>query len=131
MIYGIGTDIVEIKRLTGMKSLDAFAKKVLTENELKIFDDLTNSKKASYLAKQFAAKEAIAKAFGTGLKDPIQLNNIEILRNDEGKPTFNPLNGLISKITDLGITKTHVSLADEKDYAIAFAILEIWKILFY
>ena len=125
MIYGIGTDIVEIKRLTGMKSLDAFAKKVLTVNELKIFDDLTNSKKASYLAKQFAAKEAIAKAFGTGLKDPIQLNNIEILRNDEGKPTFNPLNGLISKITDLGITKTHVSLADEKDYAIAFAILEI------
>jgi len=125
MIYGIGTDIVEIKRLTGMKSLDAFANKVLTENELKVFDDLTNSKKASYLAKQFAAKEAIAKAFGTGLKDPIQLNNIEILRNDEGKPTFNPLNGLISKITDLGITKTHVSLADEKDYAIAFAILEI------
>ena len=125
MIYGIGTDIVEIKRLTGMKSLDAFAKKVLTENELKVFDDLTNSKKASYLAKQFAAKEAIAKAFGTGLKDPIQLNNIEILRNDEGKPTFNPLNGLISKIPDLGITKTHVSLADEKDYAIAFAILEI------
>ena len=125
MIYGIGTDIVEIKRLTGMKSLDAFANKVLTENELKVFDDLTDSKKASYLAKQFAAKEAIAKAFGTGLKDPIQLNNIEILRNDEGKPTFNPLNGLISKITDLGITKTHVSLADEKDYAIAFAILEI------
>ena len=125
MIYGIGTDIVEIKRLTGMKSLDTFANKVLTENELKVFDDLTNSKKASYLAKQFAAKEAIAKAFGTGLKDPIQLNNIEILRNDEGKPTFNPLNGLISKITDLGITKTHVSLADEKDYAIAFAILEI------
>ena len=125
MIYGIGTDIVEIKRLTGMKSLDAFANKVLTENELKVFDDLTQSKKASYLAKQFAAKEAIAKAFGTGLKDPIQLNNIEILRNDEGKPTFNPLNGLISKITDLGITKTHVSLADEKDYAIAFAILEI------
>ena len=125
MIYGIGTDIVEIKRLTAMKSLDAFANKVLTENELKVFDDLTNSKKASYLAKQFAAKEAIAKAFGTGLKDPIQLNNIEILRNDEGKPTFNPLNGLISKITDLGITKTHVSLADEKDYAIAFAILEI------
>ena len=125
MIYGIGTDIVEIKRLTGMKSLGAFANKVLTENELKVFDDLTNSKKASYLAKQFAAKEAIAKAFGTGLKDPIQLNNIEILRNDEGKPTFNPLNGLISKITDLGITKTHVSLADEKDYAIAFAILEI------
>ena len=125
MIYGIGTDIVEIKRLTAMKSLDTFANKVLTENELKVFDDLTNSKKASYLAKQFTAKEAIAKAFGTGLKDPIQLNNIEILRNDEGKPTFNPLNGLISKITDLGITKTHVSLADEKDYAIAFAILEI------
>ena len=47
MIYGIGTDIVEIKRLTAMKSLDAFANKVLTENELKVFDDLTDSKKAS------------------------------------------------------------------------------------
>ena len=46
MIYGIGTDIVEIKRLTAMKSLDAFAKKVLTENELKVFDDLTKSKKS-------------------------------------------------------------------------------------
>ena len=125
MIYGIGTDIVEIKRLTGMKSLDAFANKVLTENELKIFDDLTKSKKASYLAKQFAAKEAIAKAFGTGLKSPVELHNIEILRDKEGKPIFKPLNDLILKMKDLGIAKTHVSLADEKDYALAYAIIEI------
>ena len=68
MIYGIGTDIVEIKRVASMKSLDTFAKKILSKNEIKTFDDLKSSKKISYLAKQFAAKEAIAKAFGTGLK---------------------------------------------------------------
>ena len=125
MIYGIGTDIVEIKRIASMKSLDTFAKKILSKNEIKTFDDLKSSKKISYLAKQFAAKEAIAKAFGTGLKNPIELHNIEILRNNEGKPIFKPLNDLILKMKDLGITKTHVSLADENDYALAYAIIEI------
>ena len=125
MIYGIGTDIVEIKRITEMKSLDSFAKKILSEHELVKFDDMKDAKKVSYLAKQFAGKEAIAKAFGTGFKNPIQMNNIEVIRNEEGKPIFNPLNGLAETMIDLGITKTHVSLADERDYAIAFAILEI------
>ena len=53
------------------------------------------------------------------------MNNIEVLRDEAGKPIFNPLNELAEKMTDLGITKTHVSLADERDYATAFAILEI------
>ena len=86
---------------------------------------MKEAKKVSYLAKQFAGKEAIAKAFGTGFKNPIQMNNIEVIRNEEGKPIFNPLNGLAETMIDLGITKTHVSLADERDYATAFAILEI------
>lgn len=125
MIYGIGTDIVEIKRIKEMKSLDSFAKKILSENELSRFYKLEDTKQASYLAKQFAGKEAIAKAFGTGFKNTIQMSNIELLRNDLGKPIFSPLNDLSEIIIDLGITKTHVSLADERDYATAFAILEI------
>jgi holo-[acyl-carrier protein] synthase len=51
--------------------------------------------------------------------------NIEILRDGNGKPVFNALDGLKKLLADLGITKSHVSLADEKNYAIAFAILEI------
>lgn len=125
MIYGIGTDIVEIKRIKEMKSLDSFAKKILSENELSRFYKLEDTKQASYLAKQFAGKEAIAKAFGTGFKNTIQMSNIELLRNDLGKPIFSPLNDLSEIMIDLGITKTHVSLADERDYATAFAILEI------
>jgi len=125
MIYGIGTDIVEIKRIAEMKSLDSFAKKILSEHELVKFDDMKEAKKVSYLAKQFAGKEAIAKAFGTGFKNSIQMSNIEVLRDEAGKPIFNPLNELAEKMIDLGITKTHVSLADERDYATAFAILEI------
>jgi len=125
MIHGIGTDIVEIKRIAKMKSFDAFANKILSENELSIFHETKDAKKASFLAKQFASKEAIAKAFGTGFKNLIQMNNIEVLRDEAGKPIFNPLNELTEKMIDLGITKTHVSLADERDYATAFAILEI------
>jgi holo-[acyl-carrier protein] synthase len=125
MIHGIGTDIVEIKRIAEMKSFDAFANKILSENELSIFHEIKDTKRASFLAKQFASKEAIAKAFGTGFKNSIQMNNIEVLRDEAGKPIFNPLNELAEKIADLGITKTHVSLADERDYATAFAILEI------
>jgi holo-[acyl-carrier protein] synthase len=125
MIYGIGTDIVEIKRIAEMKSLDSFAKKILSEYELVKFDDMKDAKKVSYLAKQFAGKEAIAKACGTGFKNSIQMSNIEVLRDEAGKPIFNALNELSEKMIDLGITKTHVSLADERDYATAFAILEI------
>jgi holo-[acyl-carrier protein] synthase len=125
MIHGIGTDIVEIKRIAKMKSFDAFANKILSENELSIFHETKDAKKASFLAKQFASKEAIAKAFGTGFKNSIQMNNIEVLRDEVGKPIFNPLGDIKKTLINLGITKTHVSLADESEHAIAFAILEI------
>ena len=108
-----------------MKSQDNFASKILSEAELNIFNDLNESKKNIFLAKQFAAKEAISKAFGTGLSNPILAKDIEILRDEKGKPVFNALNGVSKAVLDLGITKSHVSLSDEKHYALAFAILEI------
>jgi holo-[acyl-carrier protein] synthase len=124
MIYGIGTDIVNISRIEEMKSLKSFSEKILSVNELKIASSCDDNKLISYLAKQFACKEAISKAFGTGIRKPILFKELEILRDEKGKPYFNPLGEVKKTIINLGIIKTHVSLADESEYAIAFAILE-------
>ena len=125
MIYGIGTDIVNISRIKNMKSLQLFSEKILSVNELQVSSSYDESKLISYLAKQFACKEALSKAFGTGIRKPILFKELEILRDEKGKPYFNPLGDVKKTIINLGITKTHVSLADESEHAIAFAILEI------
>jgi holo-[acyl-carrier protein] synthase len=125
MIYGVGTDIVEISRIREMKKLSSFAEKILSSDELAIASKYQNEKLIQFLAKQFAAKEAVSKAFGTGIKKPVLMKDIEILRDNNGRPFLNPLGGVKKTIIDLGIVKSHVSLADEKDYAIAFAILEL------
>ena len=130
MIFGIGTDIVKISRIEEMKSVSRFADKILSPEELKVASSYKDEKLVKFLAKQFAAKEAISKAFGTGIRHPILMKDIEILRDEKGMPLLNPLAGVKKTIIDLGIIKSHVSLADENDYAIAFAILELWKILF-
>ena len=124
MIFGIGTDIVEIKRIEEITYLEKFAGRILSENEQHIFASMNDSKKIRYISKQFAGKEAISKALGTGINKDVSFNNIEILRDDDGMPFFNPINQLDNLIADLGITKTHVSLADENHYAIAIAVLE-------
>jgi holo-[acyl-carrier protein] synthase len=125
MIYGIGTDIVNILRFKKMKSIKSFSKKILSVEELKISSTYNEEKLIKYLAKQFAAKEAISKAFGTGIRKPILFKELEVLRDENGKPYFNPLGDIKKTLINLGITKTHVSLADESEHAIAFAILEI------
>tara|TARA_Y100001978_G_scaffold189967_1_gene192724 strand:+ start:180 stop:557 length:378 start_codon:yes stop_codon:yes gene_type:complete len=125
MIFGIGTDIVEVERIRKLDSLEKFADKILSLSELKVFKSQIDEKQVTFLAKQFAAKEAVSKALGTGIGKDIRFNQIEILRNSDGKPYLNH-NGMITTIfNDLGITKTHVSLSDEKKYALAFVILEI------
>ena len=125
MIYGIGTDIVNISRLKKMKSIKSFSEKILSEDEIKICSTFNEEKLIKYLAKQFACKEALSRAFGTGIRKPILLKELEILRDENGKPYFNPLGDVKKTLINLGITKTHVSLADESEHAIAFAILEI------
>ena len=124
MIFGIGTDIVEVERIKNLSSISKFAKKILSQKELNTFNSLNKDQKVYFLSKQFAAKEAISKALGTGIGHEASLNNIEILRDEKGKPFFNAINDLSLLISDLGITKTHVSLADESNYAIAMVILE-------
>ena len=125
MIYGIGTDIVNISRFKKMKSIKSFSEKILSEDEIKICSTFNEEKLIKYLAKQFACKEALSKAFGTGIRKPILFKELEVLRDENGKPYFNPLGDVKKTLINLGITKTHVSLADESEHAIAFAILEI------
>ena len=124
MIYGIGTDLVDLDRIKQLKSLSAFAEKILGAQELKEYAELLDGSKQSYLGKQFAGKEAFAKALGTGFKDPIFPKDIQILRNSLGKPEILLSAGAKSYVEDLGITKSHVSLADESNHLIAFAVLE-------
>lgn len=124
MIFGIGTDLIKITRIKNIHSLEKFALKILSENELDLFDSLSNDKKITFISKQFAGKEAFSKALGTGLSAGIRFKEIEILRDEKGKPKFTAINSLKSFMQNLGITRTHISITDEREYAMAFAILE-------
>ena len=124
MIFGIGTDLIKITRIKNINSLEKFALKILSENELDLFNSLSNDKKVSFISKQFAGKEAFSKALGTGISAGIRFKEIEILRDEKGKPIFKAINSLKSFMLNLGITRTHISITDEREYAMAFAILE-------
>ena len=124
MIFGIGTDLIKIKRIKNINSLEKFALKILSENELDLFNSLSNDKKITFISKQFAGKEAFSKALGTGISAGIRFKEIEILRDEKGKPIFTAINSLKSFMLNLGITRTHISITDEREYAMAFAILE-------
>ena len=123
MIYGIGTDIVQVDRM--QKNLtrfgDKFAVRLLAKSE---YDEFQGSlQPASFLAKHFAAKEAMAKAMGTGFTDGLSFKDIGIVHDKRGKPLL-VLRGQAQEfIQTQGICESHVSLSDEKDYALAFVIL--------
>ena len=124
MIYGIGTDLVDLDRIKKIKSLSTFARKILGNQELQKYQQLTDGYNQSYIGKQFAGKEAFVKALGTGFKKPIFPRDIQILRNSFGQPEVLLSDEAKSYVENLGITKTHVSLADESNHLIAFAVLE-------
>ncbi|WP_332646329.1 holo-ACP synthase [Lysinibacillus sp. 54212] len=101
MIVGIGLDLVELDRIEkALKRSEKFAKRILTERELAIFESLSEHRKIEFLAGRFAAKEAYSKACGTGIGVGCELHQIEILKDELGKPIlyFNqkPVKGFIS-----------------------------------
>ena len=123
MIFGIGTDIVRVERM--QQSLDKhgerFARRILTEHELSGYQQA--NKPANYLAKRFAAKEATAKAMGTGFRNGLSLKHINVGHNAQGKPLLE-FSGLAAEFMDVkGINEAHISLADEQEYAVAFVTL--------
>lgn len=124
MIYGIGTDIVEVARIEA--SIGQFgndiAKRILAESELANYEQ--SSIKPRFLAKRFAAKEAFSKALGTGLRAPATMQNIAVSHDDLGKPILVLADELQAFLLARNITKTHISISDEKNLAVAFVVLE-------
>ena len=120
-IFGVGIDIVEIQRIkeTYSRYGERFARKILSNSELRNF--YNNKNKISFLAKRFAAKEAVGKALGVGIKNGSILKNIEIKNDLNGKPFVNINN--IKKINMTEKKEIHISLSDEKKYAVANALI--------
>lgn len=119
MIRGIGCDIVNIERIAKLykKSPEQFLERIFTKNEIANAPE-NIEQKISYLAKRFAAKEAFAKALGTGIGGEVSFNEIEILNDQNGMPYITSLKNQHSDL------KINLSLSDEKNLALAFITIE-------
>ncbi len=123
MIYGIGTDIVQVARM--QRNLDKwgerFAGRILSPPELAEFR--VSNRPAHFLAKRFAAKEACAKALGTGFREGLTLSQISVRHSALGQPILEFTDVALTMIQKIGINNSYLSMADERDYAIAFVTL--------
>ena len=151
MIIGIGTDIVSVQRIkASCERNQSFAKRILVDAEYRQFeDDLQRNSQLAYqfLAKRFAAKEATAKALGTGIGRGVSFQHMEITHTGMGAPLLILSGGALLKVRQLSSAasaqldnqlmdgagfstelsaefRTHVSISDEQDYALAYVILE-------
>jgi holo-[acyl-carrier protein] synthase len=124
MIFGIGTDIVAYARIEAMHERYGLraAQRILSSDEMA--DYQASSDPARLLMKRFAAKEALAKAAGTGLRHPLVLGSISVVHDALGKPMFNFNAALAEHFRLAGIVRHHLSISDERDAAVAFVILE-------
>jgi holo-[acyl-carrier protein] synthase len=124
VIYGIGTDIVATARIADILARygDAFARRILAADEWPAYK--SSNSPARFLAKRFAAKEAFAKAAGTGLRHPVSLGNISIGHDALGRPELRFQPALSAWLAGQGITGQHLSVSDERELAAAFVVLE-------
>lgn len=124
MIYGIGTDLVAVARMTDLHARygDKFAERLLADAERVEYDQAKD--KDRFLAKRFAAKEAFAKAVGTGLRSPVHLTSISVVHDDHGRPGFAFSPELSAWLAERGIISTHLSISDEQTHAVAFVVTE-------
>lgn len=125
MIIGIGTDIVEIARISASieRLGDKFVNRILTPVERERYRSLVNKDKAAaYVAKRFAAKEAAVKALGTGIGSGVSFQHFSVLNLPSGQPYLEVSNELNDKLD--GPVNWHISLSDEQMFALAFVTLE-------
>ena len=124
MIYGVGIDVVEVRRIED--SLARFgrrlAEKILSAEEFGEFD--LSPRKARFIARRFAAKEALAKALGTGFRAGLFPGAISITHDALGKPGFRLAGDLNAALEQRGICHSHLSITDEREYAFALVLLE-------
>jgi len=124
-ILGIGVDVIQNKRIQKLINNKIFIKRTFGKNEVKYAQK--NSNKINYFAKRFAAKEAFAKSIGTGFRNNLNFKDIEILNNNIGKPYFlksKKINEIVKKRFKIKKFDLFLSISDEKDYSVAFTILQ-------
>ena len=124
MIRGIGTDIVSIERMA--RSLarfgDRLCRRLVHDSECR--ECLERPDAAACLARRFAAKEALVKALGTGFRAGIRPTDIAVTHDELGKPVFR-LYGEVARIVErIGVHAIHLSISDEREFAVAFVVLE-------
>jgi holo-[acyl-carrier protein] synthase len=128
MIYGIGTDICDVRRITATfaRRGERFAEKVLGPHEIEVFRQRlarVESRGISYLATRFSAKEAFSKAIGLGMRMPMTWRDCEVVKAPSGKPQLRLHGELAAWFAAHGL-RAHVSLTDETDYAASFVVVE-------
>ena len=124
-ILGIGTDIVKNARFKFLIKKKNFINRTFGKKEIKLSQKLSN--KSNFFSKRFAAKEAFAKSLGTGFRYNLNLKDIEILNDKIGKPFYiksKKIDKIIDKIFKTKKYNLFLSISDEKDYSIAFTIIQ-------
>lgn len=122
-MIGIGTDILQISRIDEVLGRlgDRFMRRILTKQEQAEYH--ASGQPARLLAKRFAAKEAIAKALGTGIGRGVSWQDMQVEHNENGAPLVSLTGGALEVVKQRGGSKVELSLADERDYVVAFAVL--------
>ena len=124
-IQGIGVDIVANKRVKNLINNQSFIKRTFGNKEINFAKKASN--KVNYYAKRFAAKEAFAKSLGTGFRNNLNFKDIQILNDKMGKPFYfktKKIEQMIKKKFNIKKFNLFLSISDEKDYSIAFTIIE-------
>ena len=128
MIYGIGTDICDVRRIRASleRHGDRFASRVLSEHEFKTWKSRSArwpERGIRYLATRFSAKESFSKAIGLGMRMPMSWKLCEIANERSGKPVI-VLHGVLKEWFEAQGLQTHISVTDESDYAASFCVVE-------
>lgn len=123
MIVGIGTDIIRIQRMDDVLARhgNRIVERILTPDEQTDFAQRADP--GRFLAKRWAAKEAAAKALGTGIRGAIGFHSFSVRHDDLGKPELQCLGGAAERLAALGGSQCWLTLSDEAEYAVAFVVL--------
>jgi holo-[acyl-carrier protein] synthase len=124
-ILGIGVDIVDNLRISKSLKNSLFIKRIFSNSEIQIAKKIKDKK--SYYSKRFAAKEAFAKSIGTGIRNDLNFNDITIINDKLGKPSFvitDKIKKIVKKQFKTSSFNFFLSISDEKKYSIAYVILQ-------
>ena len=124
-IVGIGIDIIDNDRIKSLLKNNSFINRTFSKKEISVSKRILN--KTNFFSKRFAAKEAFSKALGTGFRNNLNFNDIEIVNDKLGKPYYlinNKIKQIIKKKKKVNKFKLFLSISDEKDYSVAFIIIQ-------